>query len=344
MRLLPHAFGVLLLLVLLTWLLVRGFDTNGSNYAATLRAFDDFALAEASLHRDVLQARAGLLRDYDSLAKASQVIEHAVTRLRSYAQAERLDTGPTERLAAAVDQQEELTERFKTNNALLQNSLSYVGLLSTSPAFDARDAQLAPAAGALAAAILYLTRDISPDTEKALQERIERFAALAPDTGPDADNARALLAHTRLLQGLLPAVDETLKALIAVPSRQPREEIRALFCPPPVRHRGDGATIPADAVFRFAAAACDAGVSRPAAACPCPCSPTARRIRARARGEFDTADQLPPCGNRGKAEPGAGRARPGDRRGTRLCGAGRDPHPDSRMVRGRHGVSAGLAP
>ncbi|HEY5966087.1 MAG TPA: DAHL domain-containing protein [Xanthobacteraceae bacterium] len=154
MRLLPHAFGVLLLLVLLTWLLVRGFDTNGSNYAATLRAFDDFALAEASLHRDVLQARAGLLRDYDSLAKASQVIEDAVTRLRSYAQAERLDTGPTERLAAAVVQQEELTERFKTNNALLQNSLAYVGLLSTSPAFDARDAQLAPAAGALAAAIL----------------------------------------------------------------------------------------------------------------------------------------------------------------------------------------------
>jgi signal transduction histidine kinase len=229
MRLLPHAFGVLLLLVLLTWLLVRGFDTNGSNYAATLRAFDDFALAEASLHRDVLQARAGLLRDYDSLARASQVIEDAVTRLRSYAQAERLDTGPTERLAAAVAQQEELTERFKTNNALLQNSLAYVGLLSTSPAFDARDAQLAPAAGALAAAILYLTRDISPDTEKALQERIERFAALAPDAGPDTDNARALLAHARLLQGLLPAVDETLKALIAVPSRKPREEIRALF-------------------------------------------------------------------------------------------------------------------
>ena len=111
----------------------------------------------------------------------------------------------------------------------MQNSLSYVGLLSTSPAFGAQDAQLAPATGALAAAILYLTRDTSPDAVKALQERIDQFAAQAPAAGPDAEAAQALLAHARLLHDLLPAVDETLKALVAVPSRQPLEEIRALF-------------------------------------------------------------------------------------------------------------------
>jgi signal transduction histidine kinase len=220
---------VTLLLALLTWLLLRGIDTNAPAYAVTLRAFDDFALAEASLHRDVLQARAGLLRDYDTLAKDAKAIEDAVSQIRSYTQTEGLDAGPADRLAAAAAQQEELTERFKSNNALLQNSLSYVGLLSTSPAFGAQDAQLAPAAGALAAAILYLTRDTSPDAVKALQERIDRFAAQAPAVGPGADAARALLAHARLLQELLPSVDETLKALVAVPSRQPREEIRALF-------------------------------------------------------------------------------------------------------------------
>ena len=150
-------------------------------------------------------------------------------RLRSHAQTEGLDVGPADRLAATVSQQEELTERFKSSNALLQNSLSYVGLLSTSPAFGAQDAQLAPATGALAAALLYLRRDTSPDAVKALQERIDRFAAQAPTVGPDAEAARALLAHSRLLQELLPAVDETLKALVAAPSRQPLEEIRALF-------------------------------------------------------------------------------------------------------------------
>jgi signal transduction histidine kinase len=229
MRLLSGALGVLLLLALLTWLLLRGIDTNEPAYAVTLRAFDDFALAEASLHRDVLQARAGLLRDYDALVKAVEAMQDAVSRLRFHAQAEGLDVGPAERLAATVAQQEELTERFKSGNALLQNSLSYVGLLGTSAGFGAQDAQLAPATGALAAALLNLRRDTSPDAVKAFQERIDRFAAQAPTVGPDAEAARALLAHSRLLQELLPAIDETLKALVAAPSRQPLEEVRALF-------------------------------------------------------------------------------------------------------------------
>jgi hypothetical protein len=149
MRVLPGAVGALLLLALLTWLLLRGTDTNAPAYATTLRAFDDFALAEASLDRDLLEARAGLLRDYDALVSSVRAMEDAAARLRSHAQAEGLDAGPTERLAATVAQREELTERFKSSNALLQNSLSYVGLLSTSPAFGAQDARLAPATGAL---------------------------------------------------------------------------------------------------------------------------------------------------------------------------------------------------
>jgi signal transduction histidine kinase len=229
MRVLSGVLGVLLLLALLTWLLLRGIDTNAPSYAVTLQAFDDFALAEASLHRDVLQARAGLLRDYDTLGQAVEAMQDAVSRLRSYAQTEGLDVGPADRLAATVAQQEELTERFKSGNALLQNSLSYVGLLGTSAGFGAQDAQLAPATGALAAALLNLRRDTSPDAVKAFQERIDRFAAQAPTVGPDAEAARALLSHSRLLQELLPAIDETLKALVAAPSRQPLEEVRALF-------------------------------------------------------------------------------------------------------------------
>src|SRR5215472_7716883 len=116
MRLLSSALGVFLLLGLLTWLLLRGIDTNATSYAATLRAFDDFALAEASLHRDVLQARAGLLRDYDTLVKAVLAMEDAVTRLRLHAQTEGLNEAAADRLAATVAEQERLTERFKSNN------------------------------------------------------------------------------------------------------------------------------------------------------------------------------------------------------------------------------------
>jgi signal transduction histidine kinase/CheY-like chemotaxis protein len=132
-----------------------------------------------------------------------------------------------------VAQQEDLMERFKTSNALLQNSLSYVGLLSTSPAFLAQDVRLAPATGALAAAILHLSRDTSFEALKALQERIDQFAEQAPTVGPEAEPARAMLAHARLLYDQLPAVDATLRAFIAVPSAEALEETRAMFS----RHR-----------------------------------------------------------------------------------------------------------
>ncbi len=229
MRMWSVAFGLLLLLVLLTWLLLRGIDSNAPDYEMTLKTFDEFALAEASLQRDVVEARAGLLRDYDPLVKAVETIRDAVSRLRSDAQRERLKTGPVDRLAASVAQQEELIERFKSSNALLQNSLSYVGLLSTSPAFGGDNSRSAAAAGAITAALLNLRRDTSPDAIQALQDRIGRFAVQAPASGPEAEASQALLAHARLLHGLLPAVDATLRALVAMPNRQPLEETRAMF-------------------------------------------------------------------------------------------------------------------
>jgi signal transduction histidine kinase len=226
MRLLSVVVGVLLLLVLLTWLLLRGLDTNEPAYADTQQTLDDFALAEASLHRDVLQARAGVLHNYDTLGRAVAAMEQAVARLRAHARREGLDLDEIDRLAAAVAQQEDLAERFKTSNALRQNSLAYVGI---SPVFSASDAHLAPATGALAAAILRQMRDTSPEAVAAFREQINQFAAQAPTVGPDAEAVRALLAHARLLVDVLPAVDETLKALAGVPSRQALEDTRAMF-------------------------------------------------------------------------------------------------------------------
>jgi signal transduction histidine kinase len=222
------ALGTLLLLALLTWLLLSGID-KAPAYEATLKAFDDFTLAEASLQRDIVEARAGLLRDYDGLVKATNTIREAVIQLRSHAEREHLRTEPIDRMAAQVAIQEDLTERFKSTNALVQNSLAYVGLLTTGPAFGAEDSQLASATGAITAALLNMRRDTSVDAVRGLQERIERFAAQAPATGPEAEAARALLAHARLLHNLLPTIDGTLKGLVAVPSRQLLEEIRAMF-------------------------------------------------------------------------------------------------------------------
>jgi PAS domain S-box-containing protein len=223
------AVGGALLLALLTWLLLRGIDTNASAYADTQRAFDDFALAEASIGRDVLQARAGLLGNYDVLVEAEAAMDRAVSQIRLRVEAEHLDPKPVERLAAAVGQYEDLIERFKSGNALRQNSLAYVGQLSTDPIFGAPGDRLAASATALAAAVLRLARESSAESARSLQQQIDRFEAQAPTDGPVGEAAHALLAHARLLTELSPEVDQTLRDLVASPTRQPLEETRELL-------------------------------------------------------------------------------------------------------------------
>jgi hypothetical protein len=81
----------------------------------------------------------------------------------------------------------------------------------------------------LAAAILHLARDTSSEALEALQERIDRFAEQAPTVEPEAEAARAMLAHARLLRDQLPAIDATLRVFIRAPSARALEETRAMF-------------------------------------------------------------------------------------------------------------------
>jgi DAHL domain len=80
--------------------------------------------------------------DYDPFVRSSDERDAAVSQLRAQAAAEGLDEGPVDHLAAAIKIEETLTERFKSDNALLRNSLSYVTRLSASPGFHDRDLRL----------------------------------------------------------------------------------------------------------------------------------------------------------------------------------------------------------
>ncbi|MEA3159069.1 MAG: hypothetical protein QOD95_617, partial [Gammaproteobacteria bacterium] len=71
-----------ILLVLLTWLWWRGMHTGTDQADNALRALDDFAMAKSALHRDVLSARTGMLRNYDPLVRELTELHGAVDRLR----------------------------------------------------------------------------------------------------------------------------------------------------------------------------------------------------------------------------------------------------------------------
>jgi signal transduction histidine kinase len=224
---LPAAAAVPLVLILLTWLSFRASNTDAERFDRALGALDRFALVESALQRDVLSARAGMLRNYDPLVREVDVLNELIGRLRDAASPDTAEAAAVGRLAASVSRQEELTEQFKSNNALLQNSLAYFRLFSAHLSEADRNGPLARAVSGLAAAMLQLTLDTSPAAAREVADRLDELA-MQPLPTVDDDPVHALLAHGQLLRDLLPTTDGVLKALLEKPSKRQQESTRAL--------------------------------------------------------------------------------------------------------------------
>ena len=69
MKVASAAAAILILLLALSWLAFRAVDPEAERFDRALKALDRFTVMETSLHRDVLSARAGLLRNYDPLVR-----------------------------------------------------------------------------------------------------------------------------------------------------------------------------------------------------------------------------------------------------------------------------------
>jgi signal transduction histidine kinase len=227
MKLIIAAMAVPVLLALLTWASFRAIDPDAERYDRAFKALDGFTTAEIALHRDVLSARAGLLRNYDPLVRDVNALDTAIYRLRSNSSGDAEEAAAIDRFAAAAAGQEELTERFKSDNALLQNSLAYFRVLSADLSASNASGAPAQAVSGLAAAMLTLTLDTSPVAQREVADRLH---ALATQNFPGgaAESVQALVAHGRLLNDLLPKTDAVLRALVAQPSKQELQDLRTM--------------------------------------------------------------------------------------------------------------------
>jgi signal transduction histidine kinase len=225
MRVSPTLAAVPLLLLLLTWLLMQGMNTDADLFDRTLAALDDFSKAEAALRGDVLSARAGLLHNYDPLVREVDELNGALARLQDVQVSHPRTAAPIQELAAAVARQEGLTEEFKSDNALLQNSLAYFGLFNVQLGASDLNSPIFPAVSALGASMLHLTLDASPVVAREVAERLQALAA-RPFPSVDAAALQGLLAHGRMLHDLLPITDRLVKALIALPSHEDQDAVR----------------------------------------------------------------------------------------------------------------------
>lgn len=226
MKLAQTILAAAVLLFLLTWLWLEGSTTEASSAETGLDALSDFTMAQSALHRDLLSARVGLLRNYDPLTKETGALREAVTRLQAATPADPQLTGAIANLDTLVQSQERWTEQFKTQNAMLQNSLAYFTLFSGRVEDTRGDA--ARRATALATAMLRLTLDTSDSATKDVDAHLQEMS-ISRLSEQDVSATRALLAHAKLLRDLLPQTDAILKSLFSLPSQMQLENVRSLI-------------------------------------------------------------------------------------------------------------------
>jgi len=227
MKFAPAVIGVTCVLALLTWLLLNRLNFNSVRYDRQLQALGDFTRFERAMTREVLTARVGLSRNYDKLVQMTDAYDDALTRLRETPGLNAEETRAIDVLSARALRQEDLVERFKSRNALLQNSFAYFGLFSDKLA-ESDQRALVTAASALAAAMLRLTLDTSDVVARQVQGRLEELA-LVQTPPQDMDSVRALLMHGEMLHDLLPDIDTIVKTLVAESNNREQDAVLALI-------------------------------------------------------------------------------------------------------------------
>jgi signal transduction histidine kinase len=219
------AATILSLLSLLAWLGSLSLDTT--RFDRELKALDDFTRFERGMSREVLTARTGLSRNYDALVRMTGAYDRSLERLREVAAEGPREAAAFEVLAARAHRQEDLVERFKSKNAMLQNSFAYFGMFNQALA-ESSNAPVAGAANKLSAAMLHLTMDTSASTAREVQEAMSQLAALQGPSS-DAQSIQAVLAHGGMLHDLLPAIDAILRMLIAEATTREPDTLRSLI-------------------------------------------------------------------------------------------------------------------
>jgi signal transduction histidine kinase len=221
MKAAPAAAIVVVLVGLLTWFSLHAFNPEAELFDQALAELNRFDLIENALYRHVFAARTGMLRNYDPLVGDIDALRDSLQRLRDTQATDTAAIATSGRLASSIERQEELVERFKTQNALLQNSLSFFGRFGVHPQRSELDAAISAAA----AAILHLALDTSSPTVGDVKDRLDDLEQQSRQANL-ADSVEALLAHGRLLNHLLPSVDTTLKELQGLSQKRERDLLR----------------------------------------------------------------------------------------------------------------------
>jgi PAS domain S-box-containing protein len=205
------------LLLVLTYLLVQSRSPDLALRQRMHETLQSFALHDAELTRDVLLARAGLLPNYDSLVSTSQNLVSDLEALRNESltasdHSARALLGQHVRVleAAALEKLSSI-EYFKSDNALLRNSLMYLthAQALVRMKLDTEKA-VAQEMGRLSHSLLRFMQTPESGAGDDIRTMLDRLYAM---TTTDAQ-FQILVTHGRFIVNNLPQVDAVLGQII----------------------------------------------------------------------------------------------------------------------------------
>ncbi|NJD36504.1 MAG: PAS domain S-box protein [Betaproteobacteria bacterium] len=210
------ALIVALLLLLLTYLWAQSRSPHLERQIRWHETARTLELYDAELMRDVLLARAGLLSNYDSLSQTGQALMRLARELRTEFGSDSADilaattlVAPTDTLIGTLEGKLVRVEHFKSDNALLRNSVMYfhlAGRVLRSRANRRDAAQI----GRLWQAMLSYINTLDPE----LIGEIHRDLDQLDDTPSLREQSQTLIVHGRLIVELLPRLDLLLRDII----------------------------------------------------------------------------------------------------------------------------------
>ncbi len=237
----PH-LGIAALLIglvaVLTLLFVKATVLHEGNQASFESLQRELRETDTALNLAVLSSRFGLLPDYDALTRGSRSLREgaaALDPLPAFLDASAQDQlrPLAARYQAHLEQKIALVERFKSENAVLRNSLAYfpgaaAGLAQRTPG---RHDPMAQRLNILLQSLLLYIQ--SPDEESAgriadhirLMESERRLYPVALA----ADSLNNLLLHARTLLRTKPAVDSLTRDILLLPTQEAAETLNRAY-------------------------------------------------------------------------------------------------------------------
>ncbi|SCY92352.1 DAHL domain-containing protein [Rhizobium sp. NFACC06-2] len=205
--------AILLIAGLLSMVLALGRGPNEESHRAILNALRNIDIAYAAMQRDMLQARLGLLKNYDSLGVALNKMRGELELINTLSTSFSLRNlaelrWKLDKVSAAIDANAISMETFKSRNALIQNSLRIFIQVLKEMRLREDVSGRTPSAGMQQLGQEMWQYQISQDIGLALAIR-ERLRALRAVPTPGAEDLKkSLLDHGFLVLRLLPTIDE----------------------------------------------------------------------------------------------------------------------------------------